>query len=222
MATTSTSPSAIQLSLEDVDMIRRRMQEIIDAKMPISRHDVPTEEAIKMFKERGDIAKVKLMQSYGRLYTTYYQIDDYIDYYYGSLLTNTKDIYLFGLEKYFDGALLRIPSLKNPDVLPEMTHQDKMFGIFKEHHHWQDILGVRTVGDFNELVDAGHATDIINVSEALQEKRISEIADEIAARKGVKARAHGRTVVVGKDHHVQATQHSPAGQWHQAFGDIAG
>ena len=174
------------VELEDVDMIRRRMQEIIDAKMPISRHDVPTEEAIKMFKERGDIAKVKLMQSYGRLYTTYYQIDDYIDYYYGSLLTNTKDIYLFGLEKYFDGALLRIPSLKNPDVLPEMTHQDKMFGIFKEHHHWQDILGVRTVGDFNELVDAGHATDIINVSEALQEKRISEIADEIAARKGVK------------------------------------
>lgn len=171
---------------EDAEAIKKRMQEIIAAKMPVRRFEVPTEEAVKMFQEKGDMAKVKLLKSYGRLYTTYYQIDDYIDYYYGSLLTNTSQIYLFGLEKYFDGLLLRIPSLKNPKVLPEMTHQDKMFGIFKEHHQWQDIIGVRTVGDFNELVDQGAATDVINVSEALQEKKISEIADEIASRKGVK------------------------------------
>ena len=125
---------------EDAEAIKKRMQEIITAKMPIRRFEVPTETAVK----------------------------------------------LFGLEKYFDGLLLRIPSLKNPKVLPEMTHQDKMFGIFKEHHQWQDIIGVRTVGDFNELVDHGAATDVINVSEALQEKKISEIADEIASRKGVK------------------------------------
>ena len=171
---------------EDAEAIKKRMQEIITAKMPIRRFEVPTETAVKMFQEKGDMAKVKLLKSYGRLYTTYYQIDDYVDYYYGSLLTNTSQIYLFGLEKYFDGLLLRIPSLKNPKVLPEMTHQDKMFGIFKEHHQWQDIIGVRTVGDFNELVDHGAATDVINVSEALQEKKISEIADEIASRKGVK------------------------------------
>ena len=171
---------------EDAEAIKKRMQEIIAAKMPIRRYEVPTEEAVKMFQTKGDAAKVKLLKSYGRLYTTYYQIDDYVDYYYGSLLTNTSQIYLFGLEKYFDGLLLRIPSLKNPKVLPEMTHQDKMFGIFKEHHQWQDIIGVRTVGDFNELVDHGAATDVINVSEALQEKKISEIADEIASRKGVK------------------------------------
>ncbi|MGN1253517.1 MAG: nucleoside kinase [Prevotella sp.] len=171
---------------EDAEAIKKRMQEIIAAKMPIRRFEVPTEEAVKMFQAKGDTAKVKLLKSYGRLYTTYYQIDDYVDYYYGSLLTNTSQIYLFGLEKYFDGLLLRIPSLKNPKVLPEMTHQDKMFGIFKEHHQWQDIIGVRTVGDFNELVDHGAATDVINVSEALQEKKISEIADEIASRKGVK------------------------------------
>ena len=171
---------------EDAEAIKKRMQDIIAAKMPIRRYEVPTEEAVKMFQTKGDMAKVKLLKSYGRLYTTYYQIDDYVDYYYGSLLTNTSQIYLFGLEKYFDGLLLRIPSLKNPKVLPEMTHQDKMFGIFKEHHQWQDIIGVRTVGDFNELVDHGAATDVINVSEALQEKKISEIADEIASRKGVK------------------------------------
>ena len=174
------------VELEDVDQIRQRMQQIIDAAYPILRYEVPTEEAVKMFEECGDMAKVKLLKSAGKLYTTYYKIDDYVDYYYGSLLTNTKDIYLFGLEKYFDGALLRIPAIKNPSVLPEMTHQDKMFGVFKEHHRWQDIVGIRTVGDFNELVDKGLATEIINVSEALQEKRISEIADEIASRKGVK------------------------------------
>ncbi len=174
------------VTLEDVDGIRRRMQEIIDAHIPITRHEVPTEEAIKMFKEKGDEAKVKLLSSYGQIYTTYYQIDDYVDYYYGSLLTNTKKIYLFGVEKYFDGMLLRIPDLKNPGVLPEMTHQDKMFEIFKEHHRWQSIMGVRTVGDFNEVVEHGHATDLINISEALQEKKIARIADEIANRKSVK------------------------------------
>ena len=148
--------------------------------------EVPTEEAIQMFSQKGDEAKAKLLKSAGSLYTTYYQIDDYVDYYYGSLLTNTSQIYLFGLEKYYDGLLLRIPDLKNPDVLPEMTRQDKMFSIFKEQHQWQNIVGVRTVGDFNEIVEAGGGTDLINVSEALQEKKISRIADEIASRKDVK------------------------------------
>ncbi len=174
------------VNLDDVTRIRHRMQEIIDTRMPITRHEVPTEDAIRMFDQKGDEAKARLLRSAGSLYTTYYQIDDYVDYYYGSLLTNTSQIYLFGLERYFDGLLLRIPDLKNPGVLPEMTRQDKMFSIFKEHHHWQNIVGVRTVGDFNEIVGAGRSTDLINVSEALQEKKISQIADEIAGRKGVK------------------------------------
>ena len=175
-----------EVTADDVTKIRQRMQEIIDASMPIKRHEVPTEEAIQMFSQKGDEAKAKLLKSAGSLYTTYYQIDDYVDYYYGSLLTNTSQIYLFGLEKYYDGLLLRIPDLKNPDVLPEMTRQDKMFSIFKEQHQWQNIVGVRTVGDFNEIVEAGGGTDLINVSEALQEKKISRIADEIASRKDVK------------------------------------
>lgn len=175
-----------EVTTDDVTKIRQRMQEIIDAAMPIKRHEVPTEEAIQMFSQKGDEAKAKLLKSAGSLYTTYYQIDDYVDYYYGSLLTNTSQIYLFGLEKYYDGLLLRIPDLKNPDVLPEMTRQDKMFSIFKEQHQWQNIVGVRTVGDFNEIVEAGGGTDLINVSEALQEKKISRIADEIASRKDVK------------------------------------
>ena len=171
---------------EDVNIIRRRMQEIIDARMPIRRFTVPTEEAVALFQEKGDVEKVKLLKTSGSIYTTYYKIGDYVDYYYGTLLTNTSQLYLFGLEKYYDGMLLRIPSLKNPDVLGEMTRQDKMFEIFKEHHRWQSILGIRTVGDFNQAIDANHSTDIINISEALQEKKIARIAEEIASRKGVK------------------------------------
>ncbi len=171
---------------EDVNIIRRRMQEIIDARMPIRRFTVPTEEAVALFQEKGDVEKVKLLKTSGSIYTTYYKIGDYVDYYYGTLLTNTSQLYLFGLEKYYDGMLLRIPSLKNPDVLGEMTRQDKMFEIFKEHHRWQSILGIRTIGDFNQAIDANHATDIINISEALQEKKIAKIAEEIASRKGVK------------------------------------
>ena len=171
---------------EDVNILRRRMQEIIDSKMPIRRFTVPTEEAIALFQEKGDVEKVKLLRTSGSIYTTYYKIGEYVDYYYGTLLTNTSQLYLFGLEKYYDGMLLRIPSVSNPDELGEMTRQDKMFDIFKEHHRWQEILGIRTVGDFNQAIDAGLATDIINISEALQEKKLAKIAEEIASRKGVK------------------------------------
>ena len=171
---------------EDVNIIRCRMQEIIDAQMPIRRFTVPTEDAITLFQEKGDVEKVKLLKTSGSIYTTYYKIGEYVDYYYGTLLTNTSQLYLFGLEKYYDGMLLRIPSVSNPDELGEMTRQDKMFDIFKEHHRWQEILGIRTVGDFNQAIEAGHATDIINISEALQEKKLAKIAEDIAQRKGVK------------------------------------
>ena len=175
-----------ELTEEVVGKLRNRMQEIIDAHMPIRRYMVPTEDAIALFQEKGDVEKVKLLKTSGSIYTTYYKIGDYVDYYYGTLLTNTSELYLFGLEKYYDGMLLRIPSLKNPDQLGEITRQDKMFDIFKEHHRWQDIIGIRTVGDFNQAVTAGFSTDIINISEALQEKKIAQIAEDIAQRKGVK------------------------------------
>ena len=175
-----------EITTEDVDRIRTRMQEIIDAKMPIQRYETTTEEAVKMFTELGDIQKAKLLRSSGSLYCVYYVLDDYKDYYYGSMLTNTAQLHLFGLEPYFDGVLLRIPSVQDPSKLGELIRQDKMFEVFKEHHKWQSILGIKTVGDFNEAVKNGQATDLINVSEALQEKKISQIADTIAGRKEIK------------------------------------
>ena len=170
----------------DADAVRRRMQEIIDAAMPIRRHESTTEEVISMFTDMGMTSKVKLLKSVGRLYTTYYEIDGYKDYYYGTLLTNTRQLYLFGLEKYYDGMLLRIPSRDDPSRLGDLVRQDKMFEIFQEHHRWQHILGMSTVGDFNEAVQQGRSTDLINVSEALQEKKISQIADMISTRRGVR------------------------------------
>ncbi|MBR0263521.1 MAG: nucleoside kinase [Prevotella sp.] len=174
------------VTLDDAGAIRRRMQEIIDAAMPIHRHETTTKEAIELFDSLHNRSKVKLLKSIGTLYTTYYDIDGYVDYYYGSLLTNTSQIYLFGLEKYYDGLLLRLPSREHPSELGEMTHQDKMFGIFKEHHQWQEILGLRTIGELNEVIGKGKSSILIQISEALQEKKIAKIADEIAQRKGIK------------------------------------
>lgn len=170
----------------DAEAVKQRMQKLIDDAIPISRHESTTEEVIDMFTELGMTSKVKLLKSVGRLYTTYYEIDGYKDYYYGTLLTNTRQLYLFGLEKYYDGLLLRIPSREDPSRLGELVRQDKMFDIFKEHHRWQKILGISTVGDFNEAVKKGMSTDLINISEALQEKKISQIADMISMRRGVK------------------------------------
>ena len=174
------------VTLDDVGAIRRRMQEVVDAAMPIHRHETTTEEAITLFDSLHNHSKVKLLRSTGRIFTTYYDIDGYVDYYYGSLLTNTKQLYLFGVEKYYDGLLLRLPSREHPNELGEMTHQDKMFGIFKEHHQWQDILGLRTVGDLNDVIQQGHYSTLIQISEALQEKKMAQIADEITRRKGTK------------------------------------
>ena len=174
------------VTLEDVGLIRSKMQSIIDAALPIHRYETLTEDAIKMFTILHTFSKVKLLKSSGRLYTTYYDIDGYMDYYYGSMLVNTSQLYLFGLEKYFDGLLLRLPSPEHPDELGEMTHQDKMFGIFKEHHQWQDIIGLRTIGDLNEGIEKGYYSQLIQISEALQEKKIAKIAEDIAFRKGIR------------------------------------
>jgi len=171
---------------DDVHVLRERMQQIIDAALPIHHHETTTDEAIKMFKESRSFSKVKLLEGSGSLYTTYYDIDGYADYYYGSLLTNTSQLYLFGLEFYYDGILLRIPSQDDPSKLGPFIKQDKMFEIFKEHHRWQSILKLRTVGDLNEAIDKGRANQLIQISEALQEKKIAQIADEITRRPGIR------------------------------------
>lgn len=175
-----------EVTEDDVAMIRRRMEELVAADEPFHRMQCPTEEAVEMFRARGMMSKVKLLESMGCIYTHYYTLRQSVDYFYGSLLTSTGGLKVFGLIKYGSGLLLRIPSREHPDRLEDMVQQDKLLGIFSEHHTWQDIVGIGTVGDFNQACQSGHATDLINVSEALQEKKISRIADDIHARKDVK------------------------------------
>ena len=170
------------IELEDVAAIKQRMQEIIAQDIPFHRTECHTIEAVRVFSERGMNDKVKLLETSGALYTFYYTLDGTVDYYYGNLLPSTGFIYLFDLVKYYDGLLLRIPNKENPNKLDEMIKQEKMLDIFKEHLRWNHIMGLSNVGDFNRACEQGHATDLINVAEALQEKKIAQIADEIFSR----------------------------------------
>ena len=170
------------IGLDDVLRIKQRMKEIIAEDLPFERYEKHTTEVVELFRQKGMKDKVHLLETSGNLYSYYYTLGDTIDYYYGSLLPGTGYIHLFDLVKYYDGLLLQVPDRSNPSKLEEVLKQEKMLEVFKEHRHWNQILGIGTVGDFNKACNAGYATELINVSEALQEKRISQIADEIFHR----------------------------------------
>jgi uridine kinase len=170
------------IGLDDVQRIKQKMQEIIAADIPYTRTESHTEEVVRLFEKRGMMDKARLLDTYGQLYSYYYQLGDTIDCYYSSLVPSTGYIRLFDIVKYYDGLLLRIPSRENPTKLEEVVKQEKMLEVFQEYHRWNQILGISTVGDLNVACNHGHATDLINVSEALQEKKIAQIADEITHR----------------------------------------
>lgn len=165
---------------EKVAAIRQRMQEIVEADMPFHRITCPTEDAIALFRKNGLTDKVKLLESVGELYTTYYTLDDTADYFYGSLLIRTSQLKVFDAVPFGEGLLLRLPDPHHPGQLRPMRDQPKMFDVFREQHRWQKILGVSTIGEFNQACATGNTYNLINVSEALQEKKISRLADRIA------------------------------------------
>ena len=170
------------IGLDDVARIKKRMQEIIDEDLPITRYEQRTEDIIRIFQERGMTDKVKLLSTSGKLYSFYQKLGDTVDCYYNSLVPSTGYIKKFDIVKYYDGLLLQIPNRNNPEKIEELIKQEKMLEVFREHHRWNEILGISTVGDFNVACNEGHAIDLINVSEALQERKIVKIADEISAR----------------------------------------
>ena len=170
------------IGLDDVQRIKQKMQEIIAADIPYTRTESHTEEVVRLFEKQGMMDKARLLDTYGQLYSYYYQLGDTVDCYYSSLVPSTGYIRLFDIVKYYDGLLLRIPNRENPTKLEEVVKQEKMLEVFQEYHRWNQILGISTVGDLNVACNHGHATDLINVSEALQEKKIAQIADEITHR----------------------------------------
>ena len=166
----------------DVDRIRQRMQQIIDLDMPFRRTEATTDEAVRVFTERGFIDKVRLLKTSGQLYSHYYTLGDTVDYYYGPLVPSAGYLKVWGLERYADGLLLRVPDWNNPLQLAEKLPQPKTFEMFAEKTHWDIIMHLSNAGDVNEAVQQGHASELIQVSEALQEKKIVQIAEEIDRR----------------------------------------
>ena len=166
----------------DEEKIKARMQEIIALDMPFRRTEATNEEAIRVFAERGFQDKVKLLETSGQIYSDYYTLGDTVDYYYGPLVPSAGYLTVWGLERYEDGLLLRVPDWNNPSVLAEKIPQPKTFEMFAEKTRWDIIMRLSNAGDVNKAVMRGYASELIQVSEALQEKKIVQIAEEIERR----------------------------------------
>ena len=170
------------LTQADADAINARMREIAEADMPFRRHEVRTEEAIALFEKMGYQDKVRLLQTAGDLYVNYYTLGDTADYYYEVLLPSTGYLKVWGLTLYRDGLLLRVPNRHKPEELAPFTEQPKTFEVFSENLRWNKIMGLDNVGDVNLACMNGDAGDLIKIAEALQEKKIVQIAEEIERR----------------------------------------
>ena len=170
------------LTEEDLGRITARMREMVEADMPFRRHEVLTEEAIELFRSLGYDDKVKLLETTADVYVNYYTLDGTADYYYEALLASTGYLKVWSLTMYRDGLLLRVPDRHNPDELAPFVEQPKTFEVFAENLKWNRFMGLENVGDVNHACQRGEASDLIKIAEALQEKKIVQIAEEIERR----------------------------------------
>ena len=170
------------LTEEDVEAIGSRMRELVNENIPFKRKELQIEEAIKIFKESGDLDKVKLLETCGEVYITCYSLGDVTDYYYDELVPSTGYLKTFGVKLCHGGILLRVPDRHHPEDLAPLHEEPKTFEVFAETHKWNWIMGLSNVGDVNESILKGNASDLIQISEALQEKKIVQIAEEIERR----------------------------------------
>lgn len=170
------------LTEEDVEAIGSRMRELVNENIPFKRKELQIGEAIRIFKESGDLDKVKLLETCGEVYITCYSLGDVTDYYYDELVPSTGYLKTFGVKLCHGGILLRIPDRHHPEDLAPLHEEPKTFEVFAETHKWNWIMGLSNVGDVNESILKGNASDLIQISEALQEKKIVQIAEEIERR----------------------------------------
>ncbi len=166
----------------DVTAIRHRMQEIIGLDMPFRRNEATIEEAVRIFSDRGFSDKVKLLETSGQIYCDYYTLGDTVDYYYGPLVPSAGYLQVWELERYNEGLLLRVPDQDNPLQLAQKVDMPRTFEVFAEKVRWDIIMRLSNAGDVNKAILNGHASELIQVSEALQEKKIVQIAEEINRR----------------------------------------
>lgn len=160
------------LTDEDVQKICQRMKEIVDLDLPFRRTEATTDEAVRVFSERGFADKVKLIETSGQIYTDYYMLGDTVDYYYGPLVPSAGFLKVWGLERYHDGLLLRVPDKNDPTKLAEKVDMPRTFEVFAEKVRWDIIMRLSNAGDVNKAILRGYGSELIQVSEALQEKRL--------------------------------------------------
>lgn len=170
------------LSARDIDQIKARMREIVEEDIQFHRHEVQIAEAIDVFRKLGHFDKVKLLETCGEVYISYYTLGGTADYYYDVLVPSSGYLKIWDLTPYRNGALLRVPDRHHPEQLAPFHEQPKTFEVFSETIKWNRIMGLDNVGDVNKACLDGKATDLIQVAEALQEKKIVQIAEEINKR----------------------------------------
>lgn len=159
-----------------------KMKEIVAQNIPFRRDKVLTSDAIDIFRKNGLHEKAKLFETRPTLYTSVYYLNDMADYFFGCLVPSTGYLQLFDLVKYYEGMLLMVPKRKKPTELEDIVIQNKMFDIFQEYRHWVEILGVGSAAAINHMVKQGEASELIKISEALHEKKVAQIADQIKER----------------------------------------
>jgi len=177
------SNSHLVLDVQTIALIKSKMQEIIDLDIPFIREEILTTEAIKLFENNGLYDKSILFKTRNQLYSSVYHLGDTVNYFYGYLVPSTGHLKKFNIVKYFNGILLQVPKQKHPDEIEEIVVQNKMFKIFREHKKWCEILEVPYVGSLNNAVIEKKDNEFIKISEALHEKKIAKIADNIFKRR---------------------------------------
>ncbi len=175
-------PDGESMHRDDIAAIRERMQQLVAADTPFRRHEVQATEAISLFRGLGMPDKVKLLETCGEVYVSYYTLEGFADYYCGALVPSTGYLKIWSLEPYHGGMLLRVPDRHHPENLAPFYEQPKTFDVFAESIKWNRIMGLDNVGDVNLACLGGKASDLIQVAEALQEKKIVQIAEEIDTR----------------------------------------
>ena len=171
-----------ELSENDLLKIKERMSALVEKDIPFKRHEVLTEEAIELFENLGYDDKVKLLKTSGDVYVNYYTLGDTPDYYYEALLSSTGYLKVWDLTMYRGGLFLRVPDRHKPEELAPFVEQPKTFEVFSENLRWNRIMKLDNVGDVNLACQRGEASDLIKIAEALQEKKIVQIAEEIERR----------------------------------------
>lgn len=176
----------VTVSAQDVEKIRQRMHELVQAKQKIHKRSYPVADAIELFKEQGMRDKEILFKYRRSSYVNVYEMDGYYDYYYGYMLPHAGYVKYFDLIPYAKGMMLLLPQKENPVQVEPFIPREKLFATLEESADWGRKVGIENVGDLNEMICQGKLSDMILVQEAEQERRIGEIAKDIVKRGGVK------------------------------------